>query len=246
MVDVVSGSVRVAVSATAPSGDTGAALGTGAVAQVDGGMSGAWVRSVGAAAVLSVQPAHYGIRRFPYSDPRVVDGEKAFTVQPFAELNSKRGTQYESAFYLASLAAGAHVDLAFIIGLGRVLIKDLSLQFDGTEIATQIFKTPTYTGGTALPVFNMNDQNAVAGTVSILSGVTASATGAAVGPQIRALGTVENGNRAQSSIAANVGVERVLSQNATYLYRVTNTGTEASRIAGVTTWYQGPLSVEVT
>lgn len=247
MVEVVAGAVRLAAASSAPAGDTGAILGVGNIAQVDGGLSGAWVRAVGASAVLSVQPAHYGIRRFAFSDPRVVDGNKAFTVQSFSELNSKRGTQYEAAFYLASLAAGASVDLAFVIGAGRVLIKDISVQFDSAEIATQLFRAPTYTGGSALGVYSMNDQDAVAGTVSVLSGVTTSSPGVAVGPQIRSLGSEAVGNRAQSSFAGGVGVERVLRANATYLYRVTNTDpTNATRIAGVSTWYQGPLSVDVT
>lgn len=245
-VEVLAGVLQIAVSGTEPTTDIGLSFGAHEIAQIDGGQSGAWARAVGADAVASVQPAHYGIRRFPFSDPRVVDGEKAFTVQSFSELNSKRGTQYEAAFYSASLASGAAVDLAFVIGAGRVLIKDISVQFDSAEIATQLFRAPTYTGGTALGVYNLNDQDAVAGTVSVLSGVTTSNPGIAVGPQTRSLGSEAVGNRAQSSFAGGVGVERVLRANATYLYRVTNTGAEATRIAGVSTWYQGPLSVDVT
>jgi hypothetical protein len=69
--------------------------------------------------------------------------------------------------------------------------------------------------------------------------------GSAVSPQIVSIGTENLGNRAVSSVAGGVGVERVLEAGATYCYRITNLDTvNASAIAGIATWYQGPLSVD--
>ncbi|MCP3653295.1 MAG: hypothetical protein GY766_00160 [Herbaspirillum sp.] len=50
-------------------------------------------------------------RYSPGYDPRTIDGIKAVTTQPYTELNSKRGTQYEASFYLASLAVSTSTDI---------------------------------------------------------------------------------------------------------------------------------------
>jgi hypothetical protein len=61
-------------------------------------------------------------------DPRTIDGNKAVTTQPFTELNSKRGVQYEAAFYLASLAASGVTNIIIAVGASNpVLIKDIQL-----------------------------------------------------------------------------------------------------------------------
>lgn len=246
LVWVVHGSIQIAVETFPPaSGTQGTRFSAGQSFQIDGGHAGVYVQSFGGEALLSVQSSQHGIRAFPFSDPRVIDGHKAFTVQPFTELNSKRGTQYEAAFYSAALAAGASLDLVIVIGTGRILVKSVQTQFDGLSMTSQVFKGPIYTGGVALPIFNMNDEDAVPGTVALLGGATVSNPGTAVGSLTHSLGSDGLGNRALSSLASGAGVERVFSENATYLYRLQNTSAAPMRLASVVSWYQGPISVEI-
>jgi hypothetical protein len=179
-------------------------------------------------------------------DPRTIDGNKAVTTQPFTELNSKRGMQYEAAFYLASLAVSTSTDIIIQVGsINPVLIKDINVQFNSQWVSAQLFLGPSFTGGTSLDVYNLNDAGAVAGDVTLLSGATVSDPGTAVSPQIVSIGTENLGKRAVSSVAGGVGVERVLAAGATYCYRITNLDTvNTAEITGVATWYQGPLSVD--
>lgn len=179
-------------------------------------------------------------------DPRTIDGNKAVTTQPFTELNSKRGVQYEAAFYLAALPTGESVDIIFSIGSSNpVLIKSVVVQFESDEISTQLFVGPSYTGGAEIPVYNLNDAGAVVDDVVVVSGATVSDTGLAVGPEIRTLGAAPGFlTQGLINVGMAAGVERVLAANADYLYRITNTDGATTRIAGIATWYQGPLSVD--
>lgn len=184
-----------------------------------------------------------GTRRFKSSiNEQMIDGDKALTVQPFTELNSKSGAQYEAAFYIASLAAGSNSDVVIIVGDQPVSIKDVLVGFNCEEISTQVFIAPTYTGGTPLAVYNFNDEQAVPDDVTVLAGVVTTATGTPVSPQLHSLGSEGQGNRRISALSDNHGIERILWNNSTYLFRITNRDDIATKITGFATWYQGPLS----
>ena len=176
----------------------------------------------------------------------LIDGDKAVTVQMFTELNSRTGRQYEASFYVPALASGASADVVIVVGAEKMLIKDISVQFESDEIQTQLFRGPSYTGGTEIPVFNLNDGGAVPDDVELLAGASVTDTGTAVGPAVRSLGVAPGFILPrQTSLGQGVGVERVLADNATYLYRITNTNGATTRIAGLATWYQGPISTEI-
>jgi hypothetical protein len=114
-------------------------------------------------------------------------------------------------------------------------------------LSTFLSKGPSYTGGTELPVFNLNDFNAVPEDVVIKAGVTVTDIGTQVSPTINSLGTDnQNPNDTQSALGIDNGVERVLEPNSNYLFRITNEDSvSATTIAAVATWYQGPLSTEI-
>lgn len=173
-----------------------------------------------------------------------LDGTQAITVQPFTESNSKFGTQYEAAFYTASLAAGADLDIAFEIGANPILIKDTTILFDTDIVSTQWFRGATYTGGGMVNVHNLNEGGAVPEDVTILSEVSTSDSGTAISSLVTSLGTALAGNRTISSTASTIGVERVLSANTDYIRRITNESDESTQVSFLTTWYQGPLSTE--
>lgn len=169
----------------------------------------------------------------------------ALIVQPYTEVNSKTGRQYEAAFYQASLAASGTLYLIIEVGDEPVAIKDFDITFDSEVISQQIFVNPTYVGpGTALDVYNFRDGNAVAEDVVIRSGITPSDDGTAVGPRIYSIGTAGQGNRSVASVSQNLGVERILSANTNYTLKIINEdASNASAISAIATWYQGSLDL---
>ncbi len=184
-----------------------------------------------------------GARRLKVAiDEGVVGGNQAITTQSFTELNSKSGTQYESAVYTPALTGGESLFFTLQVGVNPVLIKDVLLQFNSDTISTTIFKNPVVVNGGPIEVFNLNDAGAVASDVVLMAGVDVISTGTQVGPEIYTIGEVGQGNRAVSTVGINSGIERVLEANNTYMYRITNKDTNAGAVSGLITWYQGTLS----
>ena len=175
---------------------------------------------------------------------QVIGGNKAITVQSFAEKNSKDGTQYEAAFFEPDLDSGASVDIVLVVGDNPILMKDISIQFNVEDISSQWFRNPVYTGGTEMQVYNFNDEQAVPDDVTILAGPTVTDTGTAVGPLIHSLGEEKRGNFRASNVSQGVGFERVLWSNSTYLFRLTNESDISAKVAGFATWFQGVLSTQ--
>lgn len=246
----MAGSIEFAISATEPTTQRAMVLGVGDdPVVIPGDNSGLWAWSRGGDGVLWVQDFSGpvgGMSSVSFFDPRVIDGNKAITSQSFTELNSKTGRQYEASFYQASLAASGVSDIAFEVGDDPVLIKDVGIQFTSAITSLQVFKGPTFTGGAGITIYNLNDAGAVTPTSIVTGGVSTSDTGAAVSPKQYSLGAEGIGERLLSTTGIGVGVERVLEAGATYLFRITNEDdTNATMIAGLATWYQGPISVNI-
>lgn len=246
----MAGSVEFAISATEPTAQRAMVLGVGDdPVVIPGDNSGLWAWSKGGDGVLWVQDFSGpvgGMSGVPFFDPRVVDGNKAITSQSFTELNSKTGRQYEASFYDDALAASGVADIAFEVGDDPVLMKDVAIQFTSLVISLQVFKGPTFTGGNAITIYNMYEGGAVSPTSTVTGNVSTSDAGTPISPTEYSLGATAQGNRLISSGAGGVGVERVLSAGETYLFRITNEDdTNASMIAGLATWYQGPISVNI-
>lgn len=178
-------------------------------------------------------------------NPDIQGGNQAVTFQPFTELNSKLGTQYEAAFYVPTISASGFVDLVFEVGPSfPVLIKGLQAQFKSDLLQATVYRDPVFTGGVEITVYNLNDAGAVPDDVRLLSGVSVSDTGTQVSPTITTLGSSGTFvSPASSTLSVEGGVERVFEKGTTYLYRITNADTnDSTPLAGLATWYQGPLS----
>jgi len=190
----------------------------------------------------------YLVRRLRVSiNPEVFDGNKAITVQPFTEVNSKLGNQFEAAFSTLALQQDESVNLIFQVGPSNdVLIKDVISQFNSERVHTQLFRDTIYTGGTPIDIYNLSDRDASTKDVVILGGavVADGDEGTQVSPTITTLGASQSGNRVSASVSLVPGVERVLAKGVDYLYRITNVDVNPTDIAGVATWYQGPLSTQ--
>jgi hypothetical protein len=173
-------------------------------------------------------------------------GLRAQCVQTYTEANVKNGVQYEVSVNVASLGVGAHQDTIFITGSRPVLIKNRIVQFNGVSLLTRVFRAPTYTGGSVVPYYNLDDISPVAGAVQIIGGATVTGTGTEFGAPTYSIGSTDVGNSSLSTFSTQ-GIERRLRPNTTYLQRITNDSPEAQRVTGYLTWYDGgsdlPLGV---
>lgn len=171
----------------------------------------------------------------------MLTGVAAITTQPYTEVNSKFGVQWELSFYSPALVASTGVAyVAIETGAKYVIIKDIKSTFTSDTIATDLFKGSTYTGGSVIPYYNLRDDSPVAGLVTFKGGITGVTLNTQVSPSIVHLGTVSSGNRTVSSITGGFGVERILMPNSVYVYRIRNlSSTTPSDVSGIVTWYEG-------
>jgi hypothetical protein len=170
---------------------------------------------------------------------KMVNGVGAFTVQPYTEVNIKRGVQYEVSGVF-SLAAGASVDLVYISGGKPCILKGKELNFTCEEITASLYEAPTYTGGTAVPVYNLTRINPVPKESEVLGGVTVTDVGTKIAADRVFLGSTASGNRVASSSGVE-GLERVFKPNTVHLERITNTSAAACKVSVYLTWYEGDI-----
>lgn len=165
-------------------------------------------------------------------------GLRAMTFQNYIEANVKNGVQYEIASDNLALAIGGNIDTIFTTGANPVVIKSRIVKFNGTHLTTRVYRTPTYTGGTITPYFNLNDRNPVAGTVVIRAGATVSAVGTEFGAPTFDIGSTNIGNTSVSTYTT-LGIERILAPNTTYLQRITNDSPAIQEVTSYLSWFEG-------
>jgi hypothetical protein len=169
---------------------------------------------------------------------RVMNGLRAIAVQEYTSVNVKKGVQYEVASNTAALADTASIDTIFTTGAKPVIIKSRIVKFNGTSLTTRVYRAPTYTGGSVVPYFNLNDKNPVAGTAVIRGGATVTLAGTEFGAPTFDIGSIGNGNSSLSTYSVS-GIERILLPNTTYLQRITNDSGATQRVASYLTWFEG-------
>lgn len=173
-------------------------------------------------------------------------GLRAPTIQFYTEANVKNGLQFEASFDNPGVeATTGQVNAIFITGAKPVIVKARIIDFTGKKIRASVYRTPTYTGGTPIPIYNLNDIGPVTTTVSVLSGATITAPGTQFGAPNTVYGSDLQGNSVQGTFAVT-GQERILRPNTTYLLRIENLGDTPSNIAGYLTWYEGEPDLPAT
>lgn len=176
---------------------------------------------------------------------RILDGDQALTVEPFTELNSKLGAQWLASFFSEAVPAGTTVQVVIETGDDRVILKDAIIQFTSEKIKTRIYKSPSFSGGTLVDIYNYNDETELVSGVNLKTGATVTAVGTQISPEIASLGDVTIPQGAQVAQTNEfAGVERVLSANSSYLVEIENFGDSAGDISVLATWYEGPLSTD--
>lgn len=208
---------------------------------VPAGSLGCFVKTTtGVGGNLSVEMGAWNALGAP-PDERVYTGLKAFTTQPFIEANVKNGTQWELSFENSTVAAGASLDSVLLTGNQYVLVKSRIISFTGSRIEGDVYKNPVYTGGSTVPIYNLNTSIVTPVMSSFKTGVSVSSVGTEIAARTHAYGTDTNVNQTVGAYAVQ-GVERVLAPNTAYLLRITNQSSISIRVSGYITFYEGEIS----
>lgn len=170
-------------------------------------------------------------------------GTRAATVQNYTEANVKHGVQYQLSNYTPALAAGGMLDYIVEVGAKPISIKGRMQQFDGQGIRLEMYKSPIYTGGSALPYYNSNTWNPQTGLGVIRAGMTVTDVGVKCAADMVMLGsnTPGSGTSASNVLQTAPGLETILEPNAEYLFRTVSIDANPQRVFGFATWYEGDL-----
>lgn len=196
----------------------------------------------GSSALLAV--SQITERGFP---PGVFEGNRALNIQTYTETNVKRGVQFETSAFIPSVLAAANVDVLIVTGPLPVTIKNRSIATTAVTATYTLYKNPTATAGTSVPIYNLNANPAIAQATGVAINLTATTT--SVGTQIAApvyiVGSTGNGQAVLGTFDT-LGIERQLAPNTTYLARFSNTSAATCSVAVSSTYFEGftdlPLS----
>lgn len=199
---------------------------------------------------------------------KILTGIRAFTVQFYTEANVKNGLQFSASSYFTGLTAGEHIDIIIVTGAKPVIVKAqyLAARDTDSDVLSDWYKNPTYTGGTNITpsVCNQSDINPQLTTVTLHGPTPTNAAtgdyspndatkpnvtnvGVKVLPTLATLGVSTQGS-GHNSRNTLIGMEHVLAPNSVYLYRRTTRSTVGAMF-GFSTWYEGtpdlPAALEV-
>lgn len=163
---------------------------------------------------------------------RNVVGSRSLT-----EFNVGQGKEYEY-FQFANLASSASMDIIFQPTVGSIMrFKDEVVSFNDEFCDFQIFENPTFTGGSAGNIFNLNNKIQLPSGVTVLEGSTVTDPGTAVSVPFRYIGSTGQGQ--QASAAQGIGgLDRVMSDTDEYLLRVTNPNSQTMDVSIFVTWFR--------
>ena len=175
----------------------------------------------------------------------VVGGGFAVSVQEYTALNCKRGSQYDAATYASALAAAGTIDYIVEVGDLPMVFKGRTISFTSTVVRLETYKSPVYSGGSAVPYYNLNTWEPGTGLAVIRAGMTVTNVGTKCRPDMTLLGSNVQGNSVTANIGAEIpGLELVLQPNSTYLFRTVNGGAQCA-YTSYSTWYEGQLDTKL-
>lgn len=169
-------------------------------------------------------------------------GTRALTVQFYTEANVKNGVQFEASTYNAAFPGLGVSNFVLITGAKPVALKGRALSVGGLGLKLELFRDPTYTGGTPLSIFNMNHRNPVASTVQILALPTVTNDGVKIACDKYALGSNLQGavgTLTNTTFSEAEGLETIFAPNSVYLFKNTSLDVDPQSVFSYQTWYEG-------
>lgn len=198
-----------------------------------------WAYAISDNAVLVVTPSD-GVLTNLGLNADYFNGLAAVNVQFYGESNVKLGLQHEGSTII-TLAGNANNNTIFVTGSQPVALKGRTINFSGVGVVGEIYKNPTYTGGTSAAYQNASDINPVAGESQIIVGASVTAAGTLVFAPTPAFGNASN--QGKGGLLPSLGDEKNLSPNTTYLFRLRSLDPQEQQVSSFLSWYEGPLDL---
>lgn len=146
---------------------------------------------------------------------------------------------YECAIRSPSVAAAGTYNIIFTTGPTHCVFLDRLVGFNGIAAEADVYRTPTYTGGTEEPFFAIDTSIGQPSSSLFLSGATVTVLGTKVGATSYYRGSSTIGTGIIGTYGTQRGKRR-LSPYTTYLLQFTNTDTNPQIIDIYFRWYEGP------
>lgn len=146
---------------------------------------------------------------------------------------------YECAIRSPSIAAAGLFNIVFTTGNTHCVFLDRLVGFSGLEAVANVYRTPTFSGGTVEPFFAIDTSTGLASISEFHSGATVTAVGTKVGATSYYRGSTSVGNSIIGTYGTQRGKRR-LSPFTTYLLQFQNNDTAAQIIDVYFRWYEGP------
>ena len=176
-------------------------------------------------------------------DPRLYTGLQGLTVQPFTEANVKNGTQFYISYEFTLPAASVQYAVFSTGSLPKnTLIKNRIINTDGGMRYTPRVGATGIVTGDSIGIYNLNarSSNTSINTANLVTSVVDEGVSFDV---VRSAAGV--GSNRQQGIFASDGVERLLQPDTDYLLKFENLDNKTIFVVFYTTWYEGPLSVDI-
>ena len=174
-------------------------------------------------------------------DGNVYEGNAAFTIQSYTEINSKNGTQFECQIVFENIKDDTPEYFSFTTGDDPVIIKSRGISGEFSDINYDIYRESVVTGGSSALVSNVNDRNSVVNQVDVVLNPTVSIKGDLWSPYK----IVGSGTNKSVSYGDQQG-ERILKENTSYVVEIinNNVSTIPTLIVDLS-WYQGKLDLDI-
>jgi hypothetical protein len=176
----------------------------------------------------------------------VINGLRAITIQPYDEMNKKRGLQFAASRMITGAvtstgvmnSAGVYYSI-IRTGSKPIDLKSREFARTGAALVADIFENPVYTGGTPDPVYNANGIVSHDFEFDLLVGITLTDEGAKFAATIYALGP--DSNQSKGADDNLYGTNYILSPNTSYLLKFYSTDPLPQNIAVRIEGYEGDL-----
>lgn len=175
----------------------------------------------------------------------VIGGTSAVTVQPYIELNVKRGRQFFINEVVQSVSAsGGTKEYLIRTGPDPVLLKQRVIKTNSDDVDYEVFVGGTLSvtaDGTPVTIRNANGVSPLPTQLEIYEDPTFTGTG-----NLSDLdwipGAELQGNRSEGSFSTE-GFEKVIPGNTDFIVRFTNNGGNPTKMLYFLTWYEGVIDV---
>jgi hypothetical protein len=147
---------------------------------------------------------------------------------------------YECSIRSTSIPAGGTYSVVFTSGATHCIFLDRLVGFNGVAAKAEVYRTPTFTGGTTADFFAIDTASGIPSISVFKAGPTVTAVGTKVGATSYYRGTDPLANGVVGTYGSQRGRRR-LAPYTTYLLQFTNEDASAQVIDVYFRWYEGPM-----